>query len=77
MHVGDVNGDGYIDDADIDVLDAYIAGTDTAKFFVGGPFFTAADLNGDGKIDAADREILQNYWDGEGDIDQRGPGYAS
>lgn len=74
---GDVNGDGYIDDADIDVLDAYIAGTDTAKFFVGGPFFTAADLNGDGKIDAADREILQNYWDGEGDIDQRGPGYAS
>lgn len=66
---GDLNGDGMIDTADQTIMSGLVDGTgDTAKFFAGGPFFTAADLNGDGVIDAADQAILVS-----GQIDQQGP----
>ena len=68
---GDLNGDGMIDESDDAIMANIISGTgDTSKFFVGGPFFTAADLNGDGKIDTADQTILTSRA-----IDQRGPSY--
>lgn len=66
---GDLNGDGMIDTADQTIMSGLVDGTgDTAKFFAGGPFFTAADLNGDGVIDAADQDLLES-----GDFDQQGP----
>lgn len=65
---GDLNGDGMIDTADQTIMSGLVDGTgDTAKFFAGGPFFTAADLNGDGVIDAADQDLLES-----GDFDQQG-----
>lgn len=68
---GDLNGDGMIDESDDAIMANIISGTgDTSKFFVGGPFFTAADLNGDGKINTADQTILTSRA-----IDQRGPSY--
>lgn len=70
---GDVNGDGLIDMDDVDVLDAYVAGTDTAKFFAGGPFFTAADLNQDGVINQDDADFLSECLLYEVAIDQVNP----
>lgn len=75
---GDLNGDGFIDSMDQDVMNGLVDGTgDTTGFFAGGPFFTAADLNGDGKIDALDKGILDAHIAGTATIDQRGPAYST
>ena len=55
---GDLNGDGEITDADQTIMNSLVSGGDTAGFFAGGPFFTAADLNSDGQIDATDKAIM-------------------
>ena len=69
---GDLNGDGEITDADQTIMNSLVSGGDTAGFFAGGPFFTAADLNSDGKIDAADKAIMDAHIDGTYVIDQTG-----
>lgn len=55
---GDVNGDGTIDQSDIDVVENYLDGTDTEQLFEGSPFATAADTDRDGVITEADLDII-------------------
>ncbi len=57
---GDVDGDGYIDDNDIERLSRYVADGDESNIVK-----TNADVNGDGRIDAADvMEIIQMMTNG-------------
>lgn len=56
LDLGDVNGDGALNVADIAALVAYVTGN-TPKTFNE----YAADFNGDGKIDAKDIELLTQY----------------
>ena len=69
---GDLNGDGEITDADQTIMNSLVSGGDTAGFFAGGPFFTAADLNSDGQIDATDKAIMDAHIAGTYVIDQTG-----
>jgi hypothetical protein len=55
--VGDLNGDGLIDAADIGQLAAIVAGSVSAPS-PGTAAFAVADINGDGVIDRADLTIL-------------------
>ena len=56
---GDVNGDGVVDQADLQTLLEYDAGV-SVPFFN----FTAADLNGDGRISGVDILLLIKYLNG-------------
>ncbi len=53
--IGDVNGDGDVDIADVVVLVNHISGAGTTSFVEG-----ASDINGDGDIDIADVVALVN-----------------
>lgn len=58
---GDINTDGRIDQADLEILDQGFGTTP------GDPDFNeCADLNADGLIDDADREILDQQWEKRG-----------
>ena len=59
--VGDVNGDGIIDDDDFGIISNYLNGTDTEQLFEGSPFATAADVDRDGAITQADYAIINDY----------------
>ncbi|AGY57640.1 dockerin type I domain-containing protein [Gloeobacter kilaueensis] len=52
---GDVNGDGRIDERDIQLIDAYLNGTQLLQ----DAQIVAADADRDGKITATDRDLLQ------------------
>ena len=56
---GDVNGDGYVNQSDVDILASNwqygVTGTANATREMG-------DLNDDGKVDGADVTILAYYW---------------
>ena len=67
---GDLNGDGYIDSADVSEMESYLDGNNQDKFVVGGAFFKAADVDRNGVINASDKEIIEACADGEGDISQ-------
>ena len=58
---GDLNGDGVVDQKDLDLLDRFLAGeitlTEEQKKF--------ADTNGDGVVDDKDRDTLEQYINGE------------
>jgi hypothetical protein len=60
---GDVDGNGYINAADVTALRRYIAASDKVAFVAENPWFNEAnaDANGDGKIDAADVTLLRKY----------------
>lgn len=58
--LGDVDGDGFITQADWDLLDAAVKKTVTLE----GDDLLCADINGDGKTAAADRVLLGYYLDG-------------
>ena len=51
--LGDVNGDGYVNGADVDAVAKHIVGQAPDVFYE-----EAADINGDGKIDAADIVLI-------------------
>ena len=53
--LGDVNGDGYVNGADVDAVAKHIVGQAPDVFYE-----EAADINGDGKIDAADIVLIVN-----------------
>jgi len=55
--MGNANNDDYIDDKDLDVLDAIIDGTTTAAEH------PLADANNDGTVDSKDREMVQKMID--------------
>jgi hypothetical protein len=59
--LGDVNGDGFINAADITLLRRYIAADDKEEFLVNNPHFNLAnaDVNGDGVIDELDVDLLR------------------
>ena len=67
---GDLNGDGYIDSADVSEIESYLGGDNQDKFVVGGAFFKAADVDRNGVINALDKVIIEACVDGEGDISQ-------
>ena len=58
IYYGDVNGDGLVNQADVDLLLKYNAGLNVSIVF------EAADLNGDGIINIADISTLQRYISG-------------
>ena len=53
--LGDVNGDGYVNGADVDAVAKHIMGQTPDVFYE-----EAANVNGDGKIDAADIVLIVN-----------------
>ena len=55
--VGDLNGDGVIDQKDLDLLSQYIAGNKVPESTI----IQAGDINGDGRIDESDYTILARY----------------
>ena len=55
---GDANGDGVVDNADMELIGAYQVGSATEIDFF------AADLNGNGNIDIFDKVIIGNYLNG-------------
>ena len=56
MYMGDVTGDGYVSQADIDSLQKYIAG------IIGGDIFkNKGDVNGDGTVNSLDITLLERY----------------
>jgi len=55
-YIGDVTGDGYVSQEDIDNLQKYIAGTLT-----GAVFTTKGDVNGDGAINSLDVTLTERY----------------
>jgi hypothetical protein len=54
---GDVNNDGVIDSADLQLITQHIVGTITLS----GDYLLAADVNCDGKVDSADMELIAQY----------------
>jgi hypothetical protein len=58
--VGDVDGDGDIDQDDLTRLQEHLAGRDVSVDAA------AADVNGDGRVDVADAVTLDDYLDGTG-----------
>ncbi len=64
---GDLNGNGNINNNDLNLLTGYLLG----KFKLSGAFLIAADINHDKKIDSIDLLLLSEYIDGTAFIDQR------
>ncbi len=62
----DINGDGTVDVADLNLMIAAWAGTANP---LTSNWNAAADLNGDGDVNVADLQILANYWDQSVPID--------
>lgn len=58
LRIGDVNGDGSIDDADAELIKRTIQGSET----LADDQTARADLNGDGKIDIRDYTILKRKY---------------
>ena len=57
---GDANGDGYVDQADLGVLNAnWLFGTWTTSHPT---TVSVGDLNGDGLVDSADEAIVEAHW---------------
>ncbi|HZK39558.1 MAG TPA: InlB B-repeat-containing protein [Clostridia bacterium] len=69
---GDLDGDGYVTNADRDIL--VMAASYQVEFAAGSAFEHAADLTRDGCIDAFDLNILKAALYGLGSIDQSNPG---
>lgn len=60
--IGDVNGDGVVDEADASaVLSAYAETSSGKESFLYSFKMSAADLNGDGVIDAVDASLILSY----------------
>lgn len=68
--IGDVNGDSYVDYADMIELDLYISYNKSLD----SENLLAADLTGDGKVDAEDLIALDAYINFECEIDQTNGG---
>ena len=51
---GDVNGDGYVNAQDVNLVKRYVTGAATLTEHV----LKAADMNGDGKVNALDSNII-------------------
>lgn len=65
---GDTNGDGKIDQSDIDAMRKHFLNTDELT----GVYFTAADVNHDGKADSFDLLLLIKNIQGTASIEQKG-----
>jgi hypothetical protein len=62
VHYGDVNGDGFINAADVTILRRFIAAGNPEPFTEAPSFIRAnADANGDGRIDSEDVTLLRRY----------------
>lgn len=59
--LGDVNGDGKIGAADMQLIKQHILGITILT----GSAFTRADVNKDGKVDSADEQLMAQYLNGE------------
>lgn len=55
--VGDINGEGQVDQDDIYMLDTYLEGTRKLNKAA----IKAADVNADGRINRVDKTVLENY----------------
>lgn len=55
---GDLNGDGYLDENDSDILNGHLNNQEDYQLAVGSPYYIAADVDFNGVVDAADKTIM-------------------